>query len=159
MPSHKAGQKGQEMARTSRLKKNAAGTAHYHLMSRTNDRRFLFEKGRVKSSLIDALRRAAAFSGIRLEAYSGMDNHFHVVCEVVRTDEPVPEDEILRRVAMLKGDAAADELAAHWRELRSAGLDMMVEAAQNRLRERLAACEDGGGEWRCVKGPGMAQGP
>ncbi|MBO6002346.1 MAG: transposase [Mailhella sp.] len=84
------------MARTSRLKKNAAGTAHYHLMSRTNDRRFLFEKGKVKSSLIDALKRAAAFSGIRLEAYSGMDNHFHVVCEVVRSDEPVPEDELLR---------------------------------------------------------------
>ena len=137
MPSHKAGQKGQEMARTSRLKKNAAGAAHYHLMSRTNDRRFLFEKGKVKSSLIDALRRAAAFSGIRLEAYSGMDNHFHVVCEVVRSDEPVPEDELLRRVAILKGEAAADELAAHWRELRSAGLDMMVDAAQNRLRKRM----------------------
>ena len=119
------------------MKKNAPGTAHYHLMSRANDRRFLFEKGRVKSSLIDALKRAAAFSGIRLEAYSGMDNHFHVVCEVVRTDEPVPEDEILRRVAILKGEAAAEELAAHWRELRSAGLDMMVEAAQNRLRERM----------------------
>ena len=125
------------MARTTRLKKNDTGTAHYHLMSRANDRRFLFEKGRVKSSLIDALRRAAAFSGIRLEAYSGMDNHFHVVCEVVRSDEPVPEDELFRRVAMLKGDAAADELAAHWRELRSAGLDMMVESAQNRLRERM----------------------
>ena len=126
-----------KMARTTRLKKNDTGTAHYHLMSRANDRRFLFEKGRVKSSLIDALRRAAAFSGIRLEAYSGMDNHFHVVCEVVRSEEPVPEDELLRRVAILKGDAAADELAAHWRELRSAGLDMMVDAAQNRLRERM----------------------
>ena len=125
------------MARTSRLKKNAAGTAHYHLMSRTNDRRFLFEKGRVKSSLIDALRRAAAFSGIRLEAYAGMGNHFHVVCEVVRSDEPVPEDELLRRVAALKGEAAAEELAEHWRDLRSAGLDRMVDAAQNRLRERM----------------------
>ena len=38
MPSHKAGQKGHEMARTSRLKKNAPGTAYYHLMSRANDR-------------------------------------------------------------------------------------------------------------------------
>ena len=125
------------MARTSRLKKNAAGAAHYHLMSRTNDRRFLFEKGKVKSSLIDALRRAAAFSGIRLEAYAGMGNHFHVVCEVVRSDEPVPEDELIRRVAALKGEAAAEGLAEHWRELRSAGLDRMVDAAQNRLRERM----------------------
>jgi REP element-mobilizing transposase RayT len=125
------------MARTTRLKKNDTGTAHYHLMSQANDRKFLFEKGRVKSSLIDALKRAAAFSGIGLEAYTGMDNHFHVVCEVVRSDEPVPEDELLRRVAILKGQAAADELAARWRELRAAGLDMMVEAAQNRLRKRM----------------------
>jgi hypothetical protein len=49
------------------LKRNAPGTAHYHLMSRANDGRFLFEKGNVKSSLVDALRRSAAFSGIRLE--------------------------------------------------------------------------------------------
>ena len=125
------------MARTTRLKKNDTGTAHYHLMSRANDRRFLFEKGRVKSSLIDALKRAAAFSGIGLEAYTGMDNHFHIVCEVVRSDEPVPEDELLRRVAILKGEAAAEELAERWRELRAAGLDMMVEAAQNRLRKRM----------------------
>ena len=29
------------MARTARVKENAAGTAHYHLMSRANDKRFL----------------------------------------------------------------------------------------------------------------------
>ena len=74
------------MARTSRIKKNTAGTAYYHIMSLTNDKRFLFEKGRVKSSLIDALKRSAAFSGIELKAYAGMDNHFHVVCKVVRTE-------------------------------------------------------------------------
>ena len=27
-----------------------------------------------------------------------MDNHFHVVCKVVRTEEPVPEDELIRRL-------------------------------------------------------------
>ena len=50
------------MARTARIKKSNNGTARYHLMSRTNDRRFLFEKGRVKTQLVDALKRAAAFS-------------------------------------------------------------------------------------------------
>ena len=125
------------MARTARLKDNAEGSAHYHLMSDTNDKKFLFEKGRVKSSLIDALKRSAAFSGIGLEAYAGMDNHFHVVCEVVRTGVPVPEDELIRRVAILKGEAAGAELAARWRELRSAGLDDLVEADQNSLRRRM----------------------
>ena len=51
-------------------------------MSRTNDRRFLFEKGRVKTQLVDALKRAAAFSGIGLDAYAALDNHFHVVCNM-----------------------------------------------------------------------------
>ena len=45
------------MARTRRIKKDS--DAHYHLMSRTNDRRFLFESGEVKSELVSALRRAA----------------------------------------------------------------------------------------------------
>ena len=45
------------MARTRRIKKDS--DAHYHLMSRTNDRRFLFENGEVKSELVSALRRAA----------------------------------------------------------------------------------------------------
>lgn len=60
----KRGGKEAEMARTARVKENAAGTAHYHLMSRANDKRFLFEKGRAKDSLVDALKRAAESSGI-----------------------------------------------------------------------------------------------
>ena len=92
-------------------------------MSRANDRRFLFEKGRVKTQLVDALKRAAAFSGIDIDAYSTMDNHFHVVCKVVRPEEPVPEDELIRRVAALKGERAAKELASHWKELRMFGME------------------------------------
>ena len=69
--------------------KTGNGTSYYHIMSRANDRRFLFGKGRVKTQLVDALKRAAAFSGIELAAYVALDNHFHVVCKVVRTDEPV----------------------------------------------------------------------
>ena len=45
------------MARPRRIKNDS--DAHYHLMSRTNDRRFLFENGEVKSELVSALRRAA----------------------------------------------------------------------------------------------------
>ena len=71
------------MARTTRLKRTGAGVAYYHLMSQTNDKKFLFEKGKMKTALVDALKRAAAFSGIILEAYVGMNNHFHVVCKVV----------------------------------------------------------------------------
>ena len=125
------------MARTRRIKKTATGVAYYHLMSRTNDRRFLFDRGRVKTQLVDALKRAAAFSGVEIDAYVAMDNHFHVVCKVVRPEAPVPEDELIRRVAALKGGRAAEELASHWRELREMGMDSAVAEFQNRLRARM----------------------
>ena len=88
------------MARTRRIKWDR--DAHYHLMSRTNDRRFLFSKGRVKGEIVSLLRKAAAFSGVRLEAWCVMDNHFHIVCEVVKPDEPVPEAEVIRRIGVLR---------------------------------------------------------
>ena len=125
------------MARTARIKKSNNGTARYHLMSRTNDRRFLFEKGRVKTQLVDALKRAAAFSGVELEAYVAMDNHFHIVCKVVRGEDELPEGELLRRVAALKGERAAEDLASHWKELRGIGMDSAVVEAQDRLRARM----------------------
>ena len=125
------------MARTSRVKKTENGTAHYHLMSRANDRRFLFDKGCVKDLLIDALKRAAEFSGIGLEAYAGMGNHFHVVCKVVRTDEKVPEEELVRRVGVMKGAKAAERLADRWRSFRESGGEALVEAEQDRLRSRM----------------------
>ena len=125
------------MARTARVKKTGSGTAYYHLMSRTNDRRFLFDDGKVKTQLVDALKRAAAFSGIEIDAYVAMDNHFHVVCKVERADEPVPEAELLRRVAALKGERASDELAQHWKELREIGMGSVVAEAQDRLRARM----------------------
>ena len=125
------------MARTARVKKTGNGTAYYHLMSRTNDKRFLFDKGRVKTQLIDALKRAAAFSGVEIDAYVAMDNHFHVVCKVVRAAEPIPEVEIIRRVAALKGERAAGRLAQRWKELRRGGGDAAVAGAQDRLRARM----------------------
>ena len=86
---------------------------------------------------MDALKRAAAFSGVEIDAYAAMDNHFHVVCKVVRPEEPVPEDELLRRVAALKGGRASDELALHWKELREIGMEAAVAEAQDRLRARM----------------------
>ena len=123
------------MARTRRIKRD--GDAHYHLMSRTNDRRFLFSKGRVKGEIVSLLRRAAAFSGVRLEAWCVMDNHFHIVCEVVKPDEPVSESEVLRRIGVLKGGRFAAELAEHWSDLRSCGMDSVVDAALNGWRARM----------------------
>ena len=123
------------MARTRRIKTD--GNAHYHLMSRTNDRRFLFEKGAVKTELVGALRRAAEFCGITLKAYAAMSNHFHVVVKVAKPSGPVGADELLRRVGALRGGKAMRELAEHWEELSAAGFDAALKAEQDRLRARM----------------------
>ena len=123
------------MARTRRIKRD--GDAHYHLMSRTNGSRYLFTKGRIKGEIVSLLRKSAAFSGVRLEAWCVMDNHFHIVCEVVKPDSPVPEAEVVRRIGVLKGERFAAELAEHWSDLRSRGMDSAVDAALAAWRTRM----------------------
>jgi len=123
------------MARPRRIKKDT--DAHYHLMSRTNDRRFLFERGAVRTELVAALRRAADFCGVELKAYVAMSNHFHVVVKVARPEEPVGADELLRRVGALKGERAMRELAERWQGLSAAGFDATLEEEQDRLRARM----------------------
>ena len=43
----------------------------------------------------------------------------------------------IRRVAALKGERAAEDLASHWEELRGIGMDSAVAEAQERLRARM----------------------
>ena len=125
------------MARTARVKLSGTGVADYHLMSRTNDKRFLFAKGAVKTELVEALKRAAEYCGVRLRAYVVMDNHFHVVVRVTRKGTPVPEAELIRRVGVLKGEKAARELAERWEDLRAAGFEASLENERNRLRTQM----------------------
>ena len=112
------------MARTARVKKTCDGTAYYHLMSRTNDRRFLFDDGEIKTQLVDALKRAAAFSGVEIDAYVAMDNHFHVVCKVVRAEGPVPEDGVFRKHVAALRERGAKKLV---------GVDDDVDAGGGKL--------------------------
>ena len=123
------------MARTNRIKSD--GDAHYHVMSRTNGKRMLFERGEVKAELVDALRRAAAFSGVELEAYAAMGNHFHAVVKVVKPDVPVDAEELLRRVGALKGERERRAYAERWKRLALAGDVTALAVEQERLRVRM----------------------
>ena len=125
------------MARTRRVKSMAEGTAHYHLVSRACNRQFLFRKAKTKDRLAELVRRAAEFSGIKIEAFAMMDNHIHVLCTVVRTDEKVNADEVVRRVRALKGDRAADAFAERCAELAAAGFNATLEAELDRYRARM----------------------
>lgn len=123
------------MARPLRVKKNA--DAHYHLMSRTNNKQFLFRNGTMKTELVSALRRAAEFCGVHINAYTAMDNHFHVIVKVAKPDEPVDAAELLRRVGVLKGERAMRLLAEHWDDLSSSGFEASLQAEHDRLRVRM----------------------
>ena len=59
------------MARTRRVKKDS--DAHYHLMSRTNDRRFLFERGEVKSELVSRASGSRWVCGGYVDDLDGCD--------------------------------------------------------------------------------------
>jgi len=96
---------------------------------------FLFCKERAKDKMAEIVRKAAEFSGIKIEAFAMMDNHFHVLCTVVRTGEKESADEVVRRVRILKGDKAADAFAERLSEL--AGLDATLEAELDRFRSRM----------------------
>ena len=72
------------MARNNRVKRSS--DANYHLMSRCNNKDFLFGRSGIKGSMVQILKRAAEFSGIKLYAYTIMDNHFHIVVREVHPD-------------------------------------------------------------------------
>ena len=125
------------MARTARIKQESECVANYHVMSRTNNKAFLFENAKMRDLLVDALRRAAEFSGVELLAFSIMFNHFHAVTRVDRTGGPVPEEVLIRRFGVLKGKDAAEELREYWASLRKAGDIERLEAEMDKLRRRM----------------------
>ena len=125
------------MARTARVKSTGEGTAYYHLMSRASNRQFLFRKAAAKDRLMDLARRAAEFSGVKLIAVTIMDNHFHILCSVTRSSEPVPQEEIVRRLGILKGEKAAEKLTEHFESLSAAGFTSMLEAELEGYRRRM----------------------
>ena len=125
------------MARTPRIKSSGEGTAYYHLISRCSNRQFLFRKAAAKDRLMDLAKRVAEFSGVKLLAITVMDNHFHILCSVTQSNELVSQEEIIRRVDILKGEAAAQELRERWENFEAAGFSSMLEVELYRYRARM----------------------
>ncbi|MBQ3340547.1 MAG: transposase [Kiritimatiellae bacterium] len=69
------------MARTRRIK-FADRDALHHVTSRVSGRQMLLAGAGVKDDMLDALERAAEFSGVNVGAFALMDNHFHIVVQV-----------------------------------------------------------------------------
>ena len=119
------------MARTARIESET--DAYYHIVSRCNNRSFLFSEGRLKDTLKDLLERAAAFSGVELRAFCLMDNHFHLVVKVVKPETEIPADEVIRRIGVLKGPAVLGRLQASWKNLGEAALESRLAPYRRRM--------------------------
>ena len=122
------------MARTARINK---ASANYHIMSRTNGKRFLFRDGKLKSAVVGILQRVSDFSGVKVHAYCMMDDHFHLVCNIVKNDEALPEKEVIRRIGRLKGNVYAAKIAEKLLSLRKGDAYEQAEAELDKWRRRM----------------------
>ena len=96
------------MARTGRIKFPDRDALH-HITSRISGRRMLLAGAGVKGDMLDALERAAEFSGVNVGAFTLLDNHFHIVVQVPFREGTVPEAEVLRRYGALMGVKALEK--------------------------------------------------
>lgn len=108
----------------------------HHLVSRIAHRVF-FMKDDECNDFVSMMRRVAAFGGIKLLGWCIMTNHFHILVHLPVRPEVIDEDEILRRVKILKGGAGADQLAGELARLRAQGANDEADKILDRLRARM----------------------
>ena len=111
------------------------GTGCYHVVSRIVDRAFKLDAGE-KEIFRKMMRKAEAFSGVRVLTYTIMSNHFHVLVEVPKRGE-VGEAELLRRMAVLYGEAYVAGRVLQWAEWRKNGATYLADAERDRLLARM----------------------
>ena len=100
----------------------------HHITSRIAHKvRFLQDEAE-RTDLVQMIRRAAEFTGIRLIGWCVMVNHFHVLAFLPAPVE-LSDDEVVRRYGVLKGASAAAALQAKLGTLRVAGAEGEKEAA------------------------------
>ncbi len=113
----------------------AETVAVYHVTARLVHRQRLLSDAH-REVWVEALRRAAAFSGVELITYCCLQNHFHILVRIDPATSHCSDAELVRRFQSLYGTARAQ-----WCGLDASGLEHALahdppEAAE-RLRERL----------------------
>jgi len=91
----------------------------HHLMSRIAHRVYFLNDDE-RNDFVEMMRRSAEFAGIRLLGWCVMANHFHILAHLPAPGELL-ESEIIRRIGVLKGDAAAQAFEARLVAFRSEG--------------------------------------
>ncbi|MDD2455939.1 MAG: transposase [Kiritimatiellae bacterium] len=111
------------------------GRGCYHVVSRIVDRNFRLTDDE-KEIFRRMMRKAEAFSGVKILTYALMSNHFHLLVEVPERQD-VAEDELVRRMRALYGPARVADTLRQWDEWRGLGQARLVEDEQERLRARM----------------------
>jgi putative transposase len=119
--------------RTKRIKE--AGEAYYHVISRVVDRRFVFTDDE-KERYCLLLRKVEAFSGVRVLTHSAMDNHTHELLHVPER-RPVPEEEVIERMAHLYPPTEVRKTTQLLKALRQSGNTTAAEAILETFRLRM----------------------
>ena len=111
------------------------GTGCYHVVSRIVDRAFRLDDGE-KEVFRRTMRKAEAFSGVRVLTYAIMSNHIHVLVEVPERSE-MGDAELLRRMTVLYGAAYVAGRVAQWAEWRRSGAAHLADTERDRLLARM----------------------
>ena len=109
--------------------------AYYHATSRCAFQTFAFE-AESKDMFVKIMRRAEAFSGVRIANYCIMDNHFHILVKVP-VPKPVDDAELDRRIAILYGDSKSPSIFKRWEELEKSGGGAIVKRERDAYRARM----------------------
>lgn len=91
----------------------------HHLVSRIAHRVY-FLKDEERNDFVRMMRHAAEFCGIKLIGWCIMTNHFHILAYLPQRIN-IDEDEVLRRVSILKGEAAGKATKNQFEEWRRSG--------------------------------------
>jgi putative transposase len=108
-----------------------SGDYFVHVTSRSAGQLFLFQN-QEKGFFVDLLRRWSAFSGIQVLTHCLMDNHFHLLLFVPRS-EKVDHAEILQRLAFVW----SEEKCQAWQGFYEAAVPEVQESMDDALRERM----------------------
>ena len=92
----------------------------HHITSRIAHKVRFLQEAAERNDLIEMIRRAAGFTGVKLLGWCIMINHFHVLA-FLPTPVDVDEKEILRRYGVLKGAKGAAALEEQLAKLRREG--------------------------------------
>ena len=113
----------------------ADGSGYYHCISRVIERRPIFDV-RAKEKFRHIIRMLAAFCDIQVLTYAIMDTHWHLLVHVPERKD-VPDDELIRRLAILYEPHVVTAFARQLKDYRDQGFHQAAETLKAQYTYRM----------------------